>query len=290
MKPFRLPKAVSALFTQHQAAFWFSSRQLLVMWEKKKKRFQLALEAGFAAGQISNFDQAVATLGRLCAQAGIKLSQPLSLQTAVVFVATDSSPLERSIVKRVWQKTGFQKVSLVSYATALRAFAQRQAIRTGVGLYVGFDVGEGVVFSPDDQAGVPFGCSLHESAKLMQLQLRERAQLEVSLETAQALYEGLGKALAASAQMVRGRNIQTQQIETQTLTGSTINELKDFFEQILVTALKPLLAASLFATVDPHHWVVVGDPLLNQLVQTKYQANTVFLHSEFELTQGVQWL
>jgi actin-like ATPase involved in cell morphogenesis len=290
MKPFRLPKAVSALFTHTQAAFWFSSRQLLVLWEKKKKRFQLALEAGFAAGQISNFDQAVTTLGRLCAEAGLQLSQPLTLQTAVVFVATDSSPLERSIVKRVWQKTGFQKVSLVSYATALRAFAQRQAIRTGVGLYIGFDVSEGVVFSPDDQAGVPLGCSLYESAKLMQLLLRERTQLEVSLETAQGLYEGLGKASAVGAQAVRGRNIQTQQIETQTLTSSTISTLKEFFEQRLASALKTLLTSSLFATVYPHHWVVVGDPLLNQLVQTRYQANTVFLHSEFELTQGVQWL
>ena len=290
MKLFRLPKAFSAFFSQEKVTFWFSSQELLVVWGRQKKRFPLTNEAGFAHGQVSNFDQAVASLTQICEQEGIRTAAPLAFHTATVFVATGSSPLERRIVRQVFQKTGFQRVNLVSYATAIRAFAQRQAIRTGVGLYVGNDVGEGVVFTPTDQEGISFNHALISAGREIQFFLREDQKIEVSLETAQQLYTALGKKKEPGTYIVRGRDIQTQQIETKTMNIAAISKIRDFFAQKLIREVRPLMTLPLFTQANPNHWVIVGDALLNQIVQTEYQVNTVFLHSELELIQGVQWL
>lgn len=290
MKLFQLPKLVSAFFSQEQAVFWFSSQEMLLVWQKKKKRLPLTAEAGFARGQVNHFDWAVATVTRLCEQENIRTTHPFSFHAAVVFVSTASSPVERKIIRRVFQKAGFQKVTLVLYATAMRAFAQRQAIRTGLGIYVGNDVSEGIVFSPKDQAGMSLKHSLLEASQEIQLLLREEQKLEVSLETARGLYELMGRRKEINTHVMRGRSIQTQQVETRTLKQSVIETTRAFFQQKLLRELQPLLTTPLFAETQPNHWVIIGDALLNQLVQDEYQVNTVYLHSEFELIQGVQWL
>jgi actin-like ATPase involved in cell morphogenesis len=290
MKLPRLPKALSSFLTVQQSTFWFSSQEVLVLWQNQKQRFPLPESAGFSGGQVSDFQQAAETLSRICEEAGMAARHPLALQTATVFVATGSSPLERKIVKRVFQKAGFQRVTLVSYATALRAFAQRQAIRSGVGLYVGNDVSEAAVFSPADQDGVSLEHSLHAAAEKIQFFLREKHKIEVSVQAAQQLYGQLGRKESLSSHTLRGRSIAQQQVETITLKSADLQTLTTLFRQHLAQELLLLLARPLFRKIQPQHWVVVGDPLLNLFVQQEYKANTVFLQSEFELIQGVKWL
>ncbi|HCR81624.1 MAG: hypothetical protein UX28_C0003G0105 [Candidatus Pacebacteria bacterium GW2011_GWA1_46_10] len=290
MKLLRVPKFITAFFSQEQAVFWFSSQELLFIWRKKKRRLLLTHHAGFTHGQVSDFHEAVTTITSTGEQEGLTTTQPFVFRAAVVFVATDSSPLERKVVREVFQKAGFQKVTLVSYATAMRAFGERQAIHTGLGLYVGSDVGEGVVFSPQDQAGVVLAHSLLAADHEIQLFLREEGKIEVSLETARELYQLMGRRKEIQSHVVRGRSIQTQQVTTLALKASMVETLREFFTQQLMRELQPLMALPLFVQAQPNHWVVIGDAFLNQLVQEKYQVNTVYLHSEFELIGGVQWM
>ena len=203
MQVFGLSKLVGAFFSSEQAVFWFSSQEILMAWQKRKKRLPLTAQSGFAHGQIDHVEWAVRTVTGLCEQEGIQVNQPFAFHTAVVFVATASSPVERKITRRVFQKAGFQKVTLISYATALRAFAQRQAIHTGVGLYVGTDVSEQVVFSPKDQEGMPLKHSLLEASHDIQLLLREELKLEISPETARELYALLGRRKEVNSHVVK---------------------------------------------------------------------------------------
>lgn len=286
----RLPKVMDRFFAKTHLTCWFSSQELLLSWDKKKKRVPLTSAAGFSGGQIYQFDAAVATLTQVCEQEGIRVSDPLTLHAATVFVASASSPLEREIVRLVWQKAGFQKVSLVSYATALRTFAQRQALQAGAGIYVGSDVSEGIVFSPENQAVVPLHFSLLETQQDVAQLLRTTQKMEVSPEMARQIYAALGKRKEPTAQVVRGRSIQSQQVETRTFSATDMGKIAEVFREKLTHELEPLTTLPLFTVVNPTHWVVVGDAFLNDFVQEMYQAETVFLHSEFDIIQGVQWL
>lgn len=290
MQGSRLPKVMDRFFAKEHLTCWFSSRELLLSWDKKKKRVTLTAAAGFSGGQIHDFDLAVATLSQVCQQEGIRIGEPMTRSAATVFVSATSSPLERSLIRRVFQKAGFRKVSLVSYATALRSFAERQALHTGVGIYVGNDVSEGLVFSPENQVISLFHYSLLDTQQDVTKFLRENQKIEVSPEAARQLYSALGKKKEQTAQVVRGRNIQNQQIETRTLTAAEMEKLSQFFREKLGRELQPLISMPLFAAANPSHWVIVGDAFLNYSVQELYQAETLFLHSEFDVIQGVQWL
>lgn len=286
----RLPKAVDRFFAREHVTCWFSSQELLLSWDKKKKRVPLTSAAGFSGGQIDRFDEAAATLEQVCQQEGIRVGEPLTLVAVTVFVTSNSSPLERELVRRVFQKAGFRKVSLVSYATALRSFAERQALHTGVGIYVGTDVSEGMVFSPENQVTLLFHYSLLDTQQEVISFLRENQKIEVSAETARQLYSALGKKKDLAPQVIRGRNIQNQQVETRTLPAGELAKLSQLLRDRLKTELQPLVGTPLFAAANPSHWVVIGDGFLNQAVAELYQAETVFLHSEFDVIQGVTWL
>lgn len=290
MQVFRFPEKIRSLFRQERAVFWFSSQELLFWWEKKKKRISLAENSGFSGGQVADVDAATATIARVCEQEGLPAHSFFSVRKATVFIPTESSPLERRVIRRVFQTAGFQKISLVAYTTAIRAFAQRQAIRSGVGIYVGSDVSEGIVFSSKDQQLFSLSHSLSAASTECQRLLREAQQLEVSAETAGKLYAALGKKKEKTAYPIRGRNIQTNQVETRSLTAKDCIALADFFEKKFDQELAPLTASSLFETISPDRWVIIGDELLKTHVQETYTAETVFLSSEQEMIQGVQWL
>jgi len=294
MKLFRLPRFAqqftSQLFDKKQCVCWFSSQQLFLLWDGKKRQLPLNTQAGFAAGQINDEQQAVNTLAQILEKEGLHGGGPLAQHSATVFIATGSSPLERSITRRVFQKAGFSKVSLVAYATAIRAFAQRQDIQAGVGCYFGDDLSEAVIFSPDEQATFNLEYSLGTVRVALQRLLREKQQLEISAESARKLYLSLGKKNPAAKHVIRGRNIQTQQVETRTLSNQDLGAIDSFFQTQLRQELQVVTAAALFETINPDHWIVVGDGFINDFVQQTYQAKTVFLRSAVEMIQGVQWL
>lgn len=290
MKRLRVPAFIENVLSQEHVVCWFSSRELFLSWEKKKKQVPLTGESGFSGGQIHNFDQAVATVEQALSKEEKDGSKSLKIRTLTVFVATASSPLERSLVRRVFQKAGFQKISLVSYATALRAFAERQTVRTGVGVYQGYDAGEAMVFDPESQATVALSGSLSEHSQLLVQYVREHHGLEISFETAEKLYAFLGKKTEPGSFAVRGRALKNQQVETHTLSAAHTGALLAFFEHIFSQELLPLVTHSVFQSISPKQWVVVGDALLNRWVQTTHQAESIFLRSESEMIQGVQWL
>lgn len=290
MKLFRLPPVVKKFLSQEHVTCWFSSRELLLSWEKKKKQISLTSDSGFSGGQIHDFERAVATLIRVLAEEGATVGDPLVLRTVTVFVSSVSSPLERDLVRRVFQKVGFLKVSLVSYATAVRSFAQRQSFKSGVGIYVGHDVSEGTIFSPEHQVTVPLHSSLIEHQHAIMQYVREHHSLEISPEAAFQLYETLGKKVDPGSHILRGRALQSQQVETKTLTAAQMQTLADFFRARLGRDLQPLTTSSLWSAVSPDSWVIVGDAFLNRCVQEIYQTETVFLRSEFDMIQGVTWL
>lgn len=119
--------------------------------------------------------------------------------------------------------------------------------------------------------------------------MRELHKIEVSSEAAGDLYAVLGKR-TATTHLIRGRDIRTHQVETQSLKVKDLAQLAEIFEQKLSQELEILTTGSLFGAVNPDQWVVIGDALLNRLVQEQYGATTVFLSSELEMIQGVQWL
>lgn len=290
MKVFHLPEKMKSLFAQEQAVFWFSSQELFFWWDKKKKKIPLPHNSGFLGGQVADLSTASETITYVCQQEGLSGSSFLSLRKATVFISAASSPLERQIVRRAFQSAGFQKISLVAYTTALRAFAERQAIRSGAGVYIGNDVSEAVVFSPNDQQLFSLSYSLSVAHAECQRLLRQTQQLEISMETAEKLYSTLGKKKEKMTFPIRGRNIQTNQIETRSLATKDMMVFVSHFEKKLAHELTTLTASPLFGTLNPDHWVIVGDELLNAIVQEKHATETVFLASEQEMIQGVQWL
>lgn len=289
MSALRLPALANRLLEKQQVVCWFSSQQLLLTWDNKKQQLPLTSEAGFAAGQISDEQQAVTTLTEVLAKEGLHSNKPLAQYTATVFVSSASSPLERAIIKRVFHKAGFNKVSLIAYATALRAFAERQQLHTGVGFYFGYDISEGLVFADDQQAVFSLDYNLSDVQVSLQQLLRETQQLEISTATAQKIYASLAKPAQQANQAVRGRNIQTQQVETRMLTAKDLEKINHFFHTKLRQELQLLTSAALYQATSPEHWLVVGDGFLGNFVQQEYQAKTMLLKSEVELIQGVRW-
>jgi hypothetical protein len=288
MKNLKLPKFVSALFHQERVVFWFSSREIFLSWDKRKKQLDLPANSGFADSQIADVDQAAATIAQVLAAEGIVVNQPLGLHKATIFISTASSPLERKLIKQTFKKAGFQRLSLIAYSTALRSFAERQAIRSGIGFYFGHDLSEAMVFSPEEQQSFAVDYSSLLVKQDLQHFLRENYRLETSSEVAAKVYEALAK--SDTAQAVRGRNIQTQQLETKTLSAAELEKIASFFKTKLRQELQVLINSSLFQHHQPDQWVIVGDPFLNKFVQQTYQAKTLFLHSELEMIQGVEWL
>ena len=51
MQRFILPKIKSSIFEKEHGVFWFSSKELLLIWDKKKKSLFLPVGSGFADGR-----------------------------------------------------------------------------------------------------------------------------------------------------------------------------------------------------------------------------------------------
>lgn len=278
------------LWTKRQVTIWYSSQELFFAWDGQKRHLPLTSESGFAAGQISQVDQAVATLTDMVKEINHGQSSPFSLLAATVFLPTSSSPLEKKITRQVFSQAGFQTVNLMSYLTALTTFAQRQSIRVGAGVYVSPDLSEGFVYSPQEQESIVLHHSLLKSAQLVKELIGEQIKLEISTATAQQLYLKIGRQNAAFSQVIRGRSTTDQQVATKHLSEKIIGDLRMNLEREVDGALKPLLSLPLLVSANPQHWLIVGDGLVNQVLQAKYQLNTVFLQSAPEVIQGVQWL
>lgn len=273
-----------------QSTWWFSSQELWVAWGKRKQRLALPANSGFSEGQIASITPAVATVTAAAEAANLPISQPLASQAATVFVSAHSSPVDRRLTREVFQKVGFSQVNLVAYTTALHAFAQRQAIRIGVGIYVGSDLSEGLAFSPKDQETFQLDHSFGQIETGLKALLREQHQLEITSASARQLYLQFGKRGELETYVVRGRNVKDSQITTLTLKTKALSALRQWCGKQITDKLNQALSGPLFTAAEPNHWVIVGDAFLNKMAQETYQANTIFLQSEFELIQGVQWL
>jgi hypothetical protein len=287
-----LPKFTnfSDVFSKHEhSVFWFSSRELILVRGNKKKHLALAANSGFADGQVADLGPAVANIKRLYLAAGLKTTSPLDRHSATVFVPTDSSPLERQIIRQAFGQADFQKTNLLDIATALKTFASRQAVNTGVGLYLGQDLSEAVAFTATDQQSFTFNFKKTALKHRMIEFIQNENSLAVSWEMIDKLYETLGQNPELSSYVVRGKNIRDQQVMTLTLSGQQLAAIKALLQQNLKQAWRQLLANKIFTTESLDLWLVVGDPFVYQFMQHQVD-KILFLHSELELIQGVQWL
>jgi actin-like ATPase involved in cell morphogenesis len=250
----------------------------------------LPIDSGFAKGQVADLEKAAGTVMDLVSSTAFKKTGPLAWHSATVFVPTMSSPLERKIIKNTWQRAGFQKVNLVSYATALRSFAERQTMRAGVGLYLGDDLSEAVLFTTKDQVTLSFAYQKSAVAQIMQNFLHREVSLQISQETVDKLYQALGQNPDLKAMVVRGKNIQDQQVVSVSLTDKQLALIAKLLRQSLSRAWLQLTSHQLFVNENIDQCLVVGDAFAYHFVQEQAAAQTLFLHSELELIQGVQWL
>ncbi|HEX9817352.1 MAG TPA: hypothetical protein VGA89_00430 [Patescibacteria group bacterium] len=285
----KLSKLGNNFFKQKHGVFWFSSRELVMIWQNKKKRYPLPIPAGFATGQVADLNQAADTIAKLCYSTDPKSTSPFSVQSATVFVASVSSPLERQITRKAFQQAGFQKVNLLTYSTALKTFAARQAIHTGVGLYIGWDVSEAVVFTASDQQSFTFNWQKADQEQEIAEFLQLEHSLAISPLMVSRLYQAIGQNIKLQSFSVRGKSLQTQQVMTLTLTSEQLKTLRARLETNLKRAWRQLTINQLFTTTALSAWLVVGDPFVYHFIQEQAE-KSLFLHSELELIQGVQWL
>ncbi|OGJ37208.1 MAG: hypothetical protein A2383_03280 [Candidatus Pacebacteria bacterium RIFOXYB1_FULL_39_46] len=289
MQRFILPKIKSSIFEKEHGVFWFSSKELLLIWDKKKKSLFLPVGSGFADGQVADVDVAAHTVIKLCEMIGLSAASFFIWQSATVFVPTLSSPLERKIIKQVFQKAGFQKINLVTFATALKTFAQRQAIREGVGLYLGDDVSEAVIFSQQEQLSLNFDYLKKSAYQTIRELLQSEVALTVSQDSVAKLYQALGQNLEIQSFVLRGKNIQNQQVVTLSLSRKQLKTIIDLLQKNLELAWRRLTANNLFTNHNLDQWLVVGDAFVYHFMQKQQVAQVLFLHSELEIIQGVEW-
>ncbi|MFH2118400.1 MAG: hypothetical protein ABII10_01540 [Candidatus Paceibacterota bacterium] len=290
MQHFVLPRIKLPTFKKEHGVFWFSSKELLLIWNEKKKRLSLPVGSGFADGQVADLDAATNTIIKLCEIIGLKTAGSLTWQSATVFAPTLSSPLERKIIKQAFQKAGFQKINLVTFATALKTFSQRQAMYEGVGLYLGEDVSEAVLFSQQEQLSLSFNYLKKTAYQVIQESLQNEASLTVSQETVIKLYEALGQNPDIQSFVLRGKNIRNQQVATLALTKGQLRGIADLLQKNLELAWHQLTSNNLFTDHNLDQWLVVGDAFVYHFIQERTVSQTLFLHSELEIIQGVRWL
>lgn len=289
-KLFRLPYFGKSFFQQQQALFWLSGQEILAVFGKKRKKYSFSFDTGFEEGGVADFEKARATLTKLCEENDFSFRSPWHSQKATIFLPTGVSPLERSIVRKVFQSVGFSQVNLRRYATAFRGFLAKQNEEKGVFVYMGQATSEVGIFSASHQQSLRIPFSLKEIQEYIASYFREKHFFEISQEACSQIYQELGKQQEKFSLVVRGRNTRTSEIETKAVAFTHVESLFLVLKQKVMQEVTSVMNDPLFREVHPEKWTVLGDTFFPFCAHEAAEAKVLLLQSEFDLMQGIEWL
>jgi len=286
--------SVTNLFAQKTAAnnqslFWLSGNQLKLVTDNKRSTHQLTADSGFSANKIADFSLALTTLKNLCQTSGLKFDNLWFRNKAIVFIPTDSSPLEKKLFKQLFNQLGFNQLELRKYETAFRAFLAKQDYEKGCFVYVGQEVSEIGVFASNYQQSFNIYYSLQEAIEETIYFFREKHLLELSNKGAYKLYQELGLQGEKFSLVVRGRNSRNKELQTASFMFKDVEPLYSFLQKKINQEIDSVRQNNLFKQFVPDKWVVLGDDFFQANLE-KMGEKTLQLKSEFDLMQGIEWL
>jgi len=274
---------------QDQVLFWLEGRFLLMVAGKKRKQLLLKADSGIADGLIANEEAAVKTISAFCHENEIRFQNLFKIHQAIIFIPTNSSPVEQSLIKRVFSQVGFRQIELRLYATAFRAFLAKQAFERGIFVYIGQEISEIGVFSDRDQQSFSIYFSIKEAMEIVTHFFREKHLFAISPVVANQVYEEIGKHGEKFSLTIRGRESRSREIATHSFSFKEIEPLHQVLKRKVEKELLSVIGDKLFREIQPDKWVILGDNFwFNNL---KSQADKALqLQTAFDLMQGVEWL
>ena len=289
MRKSLIPRLSLSIFKQEQVLFWLNGQSILVIAEKKRKQHDLVVDTGFIEGKVADFDKALATIAKVSKKNLIVLKNPFRINKAIVFIPTNSSPVEKTVMARLFRRAGFSNVELRNYSTSFQAFLIKQDYEKGVFVYIGQEISEIGVFSAEAQQSFVIYYSLNEARTEVVNFFREKHLFEIFHEVALNIYQELGKQGKKFSLVVRGRSSRNKEILTTSFSFKDVEPLFSFLQKKVFKELDSVIQNNSFRLIQPEKWVILGDDFF-QLCLKSYQEKPLRLKSEFDLMQGIEWL
>jgi hypothetical protein len=289
MKKLSISGFFSGFNKQSQTLFWINGRSIFVVAGKKRKTHRFITNNGFKDGRIADFSKSLKTIQGICQENSLKIGNPLVKNKAIVFIPTDSSPLEQSIFKKLFRRVGFFDIELRKYETAFHAFLAKQAYEKGVFAYIGQEISEIGVFSNQLQQSFIIYYSLKEAIEETSYFFREQHLFELSADVALDLYQEMGRQGEKFSLVVRGRNSRNQELQTSTFSFKDVEPLFSFLQKKAMKEIDSVIQNNSFKMINPDRWIILGDDFFKNCLDSSKE-KSLKLKSEFDLMQGVEWL
>lgn len=290
MRKLAIPKVFNSNVDRHsQTLFWINGQSIFVVAGKKRHTHKLTSVTGFKESKVDDFELAFKTIKRVCKDNNINVGGLFSKNKAIVFIPTESSPIEKSLIKDVFQKVGFLNVDLLKYETAFRAFLAKQDYEGSTFVYVGNELSEIGVFDKSVQQSFVIYFSLKEAIEEVVHFFREKHLFELSEDVALNVYQELGIQGDKFSLVVRGRSSRTQELQTNSFSFKDLEPLFSFLQKKIAKELDSVIQNNIFKQIAPDRWVILGDDFFKRYLNT-FGEKSLKLKSEFDLMQGVEWL
>jgi len=289
MKRLALPGSVLNSFKAgKQTLFWLNGQIINVVGNKRHSH-KFATQTGFLANKVADYELALKTIKKVCRESGLDFGNFFNKNKAILFVATDSSPLEKTILSNLFKEVGFNEVELRPYETAFGAFLVKQNYDKGSFVYVGKETSEIGVFADNAQRSFVVYYSLADAVTETIYFFRERHALELAENVALNLYQELGAQGEKFSLVVRGRSSRNKELQTVSLLFKDVEPLYSFLQKQVIKEIESVRQDNVFKQINPDRWMVLGDEFFKRCLDLLGE-KTLQLKSEFDLMQGVEWL
>ncbi|MFZ5437646.1 MAG: hypothetical protein ACOZAK_01145 [Patescibacteria group bacterium] len=272
-----------------QTLFWINGQSILVVTAKKRKVHQFNTATGFIENKVADFTQALASIKKICRENNIDFGNLLVRNKAIIFIPTNSSPLERELFTKLFKQAGFFGVELINYATAFRAFLAKQDLDKGSFVYIGQEISEIGVFDRAAQQSFIVYYSLREAIDETIYFFREKHLFELAEKVAFALYQEIGNQGEKFSLVVRGRNSRTKDLQTMSFLFKDVEPLASSLQRKITKELDSIVQNNLFKQIGADKWVILGDDFFKKSLDHLGE-KSLRLKTEFDLMQGVEWL
>ena len=272
-----------------QTLFWINGQNIFVITGKKRKTHQFNSETGFIEGKIADSSQALVTLKKICRDSEIDFGNLLVRNKAIIFIPTNTSPLEKDIFNKLFKSVGFFNVELLNYATAFQAFLAKQEYEKGSFVYVGQEASEVGVFDKNNQQSFVIYYSLKDAIDETVYFFREKHLFELSTRVAFDLYQEMGVQGEKFSLVVRGRNSRNKELQTMSFTFKDVEPLFSSLHRKITKEVDSVMQNNLFKQISPDKWVILGDDFFKRNLDSLGE-KSLKLKTEFDLMQGVEWL
>lgn len=272
-----------------QTLFWINGQNILVVTAKKRKVHQFNTATGFIENKVADFTQALVSIKKICRENNIDFGNLLVRNKAIIFIPTNSSPLERELFTKLFKQVGFFSVELINYATAFRAFLAKQDLDKGNFVYIGQEISEIGVFDRAAQQSFIVYYSLKEAIDETVYFFREKHLFELAEKVAVALYQEIGNQGEKFSLVVRGRNSRTKDLQTTSFLFKDVEPLAGSLQRKITKELDSIVQNNLFKQIGADKWVILGDDFFKKSLDHLGE-KSLRLKTEFDLMQGVEWL